>query len=249
LLGVVLMMSIPGLALFYGGLVRTKNMLSVLMQVFMIVSVTGLLWCCWGYSMAFTSGGENHFFGGFSKAFLQGVDGTTLGATFSNNVYIPELAFVVFQMTFAMITPALIVGAFAERVKFMPLMIFVVLWSTIVYYPIAHMVWYWAGPDFLADAPTDYGYLWGKGRAGLRRRHGGAHQCRHRRAWWAACSSGKRVGHGKEAMPPHSLTMTMIGASLLWVGWFGFNAGSNLEANGVTAVAFVNTMVATCARR
>src|SRR6478752_2779654 len=242
----VLMMSVPALALFYGGLVRTKNMLSVLMQVFMIVSVTGLLWCCWGYSMAFTSGGENHFFGGFSKAFLMGVTGGSYAATFSNNVYIPELAFVVFQMTFAMITPALIVGAFAERVKFAPLMIFVVLWSTIVYYPIAHMVWYWAGPDFLADAPTDHGWLWGMGALDFA---GGT--VVHINAGIAGLVGclfiGKRVGHGKEPMPPHSLTMTMIGASLLWVGWFGFNAGSNLEANGVTAVAFVNTMVATCA--
>ncbi|MBO9581626.1 MAG: ammonium transporter [Sphingobium sp.] len=242
----VLMMSIPGLALFYGGLVRTKNMLSVLMQVFMIVSVTGLLWCCYGYSMAFTSGGENHFFGGLSKAFLMGVDGTTSGATFSNNVYLPELVFVVFQMTFAMITPALIVGAFAERVKFSGLIIFIVLWSTIVYYPMAHMVWYWAGPDFLVDAPTDYGMLWGWGALDFA---GGT--VVHINAGIAGLAGaivlGKRSGYPKEPMPPHSLTMTMIGASLLWVGWFGFNAGSNLEANGVTAVAFVNTMVATCA--
>ena len=161
----VLMMSIPALALFYGGLVRAKNMLSVLMQVFMIVSVTGLLWCVAGYSLAFTSGGENQFIGGLSKALLAGVDNTTLAATFSNNVYLPELTFVVFQMTFAMITPALIVGAFAERIKFSSLLIFVVLWSFVVYYPIAHMVWYWAGPDFLPDAPTDTGFLWGMARS------------------------------------------------------------------------------------
>ncbi|WP_242125758.1 ammonium transporter [Sphingobium sp. Sx8-8] len=242
----VLMMSIPGLALFYGGLVRTKNMLSVLMQVFMIVSVTGLLWCCYGYSIAFTSGGENHFFGGLSKAFLMGVDGTTSAATFSNNVYLPELVYVVFQMTFAMITPALIVGAFAERVKFSSLIVFVVLWSTVVYYPIAHMVWYWAGPDFLADTPTDGGFLWAMGALDFA---GGT--VVHINAGIAglvgALMIGKRVGFPKEPMPPHSLTMTMIGASLLWVGWFGFNAGSNLEANGVTGVAFMNTMVATCA--
>ena len=242
----VLMMSIPGLALFYGGLVRTKNMLSVLMQVFMIVSVTGLLWCCYGYSIAFTSGGDNHFFGGLSKAFLMGVDGTTSAATFSNNVYLPELVYVVFQMTFAMITPALIVGAFAERVKFSSLIVFVVLWSTVVYYPIAHMVWYWAGPDFLADAPTDGGFLWAMGALDFA---GGT--VVHINAGIAglvgALMIGKRVGFPKEPMPPHSLTMTMIGASLLWVGWFGFNAGSNLEANGVTGVAFMNTMVATCA--
>ncbi|WP_340265789.1 ammonium transporter [Sphingobium mellinum] len=242
----VLMMSVPGLALFYGGLVRTKNMLSVLMQVFMIVSVAGLVWCCWGYSMAFTSGGENHFFGGFSKAFLMGVDGTTMAATFSNNVYLPEFVFVVFQMTFAMITPALIVGAFAERVKFSSLIVFVVLWLTVVYFPMAHMVWYWAGPDFLADTPTDSGMLWGWGALDFA---GGT--VVHINAGIAglvgALMIGKRVGFPKEPMPPHSLTMTMIGASLLWVGWFGFNAGSNLEANGVTGVAFINTMVATCA--
>jgi Amt family ammonium transporter len=242
----VLMMSVPGLALFYGGLVRTKNMLSILMQVFMIVSVAGLVWCCWGYSIAFTSGGSNPFFGGLSKAFLMGVDGTTYGATFSNNVYLPEFVFVVFQMTFAMITPALIVGAFAERVKFSSLMVFVVLWLTVIYFPMAHMVWYWAGPDFLVDAPTDYGLLWGWGALDFA---GGT--VVHINAGIAglvgAIMIGKRVGFPKEPMPPHSLTMTMIGASLLWVGWFGFNAGSNLEANAVTGVAFINTMVATCA--
>jgi Amt family ammonium transporter len=245
----VLMMSVPALALFYGGLVRTKNMLSVLMQVFMIVSVAALVWCGWGYSMAFTSGGDGAlapFVGGFSKVFLQGVTGGTYAATFSNNVYIPELSFVVFQMTFAMITPALIVGAFAERVKFMPLMVFMVLWMTLVYFPIAHMVWYWAGPDFLVDAPTDYGWLWGKGALDFA---GGT--VVHINAGIAGLVGclviGPRIGYGKEPMPPHSLTMTMIGASLLWVGWFGFNAGSNLEANGVTAVAFINTMVATAA--
>ncbi|BAI95024.1 ammonium transporter [Sphingobium sp. TA15] len=242
----VLMMSVPGLALFYGGLVRTKNMLSILMQVFMIVSVAGLVWCCWGYSIAFTSGGDNHFFGGLSKAFLMGVDGTTYGATFSNNVYLPEFVFVVFQMTFAMITPALIVGAFAERVKFSSLIVFVVLWLTFIYFPMAHMVWYWAGPDFLVDAPTDYGLLWGWGALDFA---GGT--VVHINAGIAglvgAIMVGKRVGFPKEPMPPHSLTMTMIGASLLWVGWFGFNAGSNLEANAVTGVAFINTMVATCA--
>ncbi|MFO1261317.1 MAG: ammonium transporter [Sphingomonadaceae bacterium] len=242
----VLMMAIPGLALFYGGLVRTKNMLSICMQVFMIVAVCGLAWVGWGYSIAFTSGGENHYFGGLSKAFLAGVSGTTYGATFSNNVYLPEFVFVVFQMTFAMITPALIIGAFAERVKFSAVMVFVLAWSTIVYYPVAHMVWYWAGPDFLADAPTDYGLLWGWGALDFA---GGT--VVHINAGIAglvgAIMIGKRIGFPKEPMPPHSLVMTMIGASLLWVGWFGFNAGSNLESNGVTAVAFINTMVATCA--
>jgi ammonium transporter, Amt family len=247
----VLLMSIPALALFYGGLVRTKNMLSILMQVFMIVSVAALVWVSWGYSIAFTSGaGLEVFgvqlFGSLSKAFLAGVDATTVVATFSNNVYIPEYAFIVFQMTFACITPALIVGAFAERVKFTPLIIFTVLWLTLAYFPIAHMVWYWAGPDFLADAPTDVGYLWGIGALDFA---GGT--VVHINAGIAGLIGclivGPRVGFGKEATPPHSLVMTMIGASLLWVGWFGFNAGSNLEANGLAALAFINTFVATAA--
>jgi len=240
----VLMMSIPGLALFYGGLVRTKNMLSVLMQVLTIVSVAALVWVSWGYTLAFTSGSP--FVGGLSKAFLAGVDGTTFAATFSNNVYIPELAFVVFQMTFACITPALIVGAFAERIKFTPLIIFTVLWLTLCYFPVAHMVWYWAGPDFLPDAPTDTGFLWGMGALDFA---GGT--VVHINAGIAGLVGclviGKRLGYKTENMSPHSLVMTMIGASLLWVGWFGFNAGSNLEANGVTAVAFINTFVATAA--
>lgn len=244
----VLMMSVPGLALFYGGLVRTKNMLSVLMQVLMIVCVASLVWVCWGYSMAFTagSGATAPFVGGFSKLFLKGVDATTLAATFSNGVYIPEYAYICFQMTFACITPALIVGAFAERVKFTPLIIFVVAWLTIVYFPIAHMVWYWAGPDFLPKQPGDFGYLYGIGALDFA---GGT--VVHINAGIAGLMGclviGKRLGYKKEPMPPHSLTMTMIGASLLWVGWFGFNAGSNLEANGVTGVAFINTFVATAA--
>ena len=255
----VLMMSVPALALFYGGLVRTKNMLSVLMQVFMIVSVAALVWCCWGYTMAFTSGGDAAtapFIGGFSKLFLMGVSGGTYAATFSNNVYLPEFVFVIFQMTFACITPALIVGAFAERIKFSALMVFVVAWLTVVYFPIAHMVWYWAGPDFLADTVVkdaagvlvsqDAGYLWGKGALDFA--GGTVVHINAGIAGLVGCIMiGKRIGFGKEATPPHSLTMTMIGASLLWVGWFGFNAGSNLEANGVTAVAFINTFVATAA--
>ena len=244
----VLMMSVPGLALFYGGLVRTKNMLSILMQVLMIVSVASLVWVCWGYSLAFTagSGATAPFIGGLSKVMLQGVDASTFAATFSNGVYLPEYAFVIFQMTFACITPALIVGAFAERVKFTPLMIFVVAWLTLAYFPIAHMVWYWAGPDFLPANPTDTGYLWGKGALDFA---GGT--VVHINAGIAGLVGcliiGPRVGYNKDPMPPHSLTMTMIGASLLWVGWFGFNAGSNLEANGVTTVAFINTYVATAA--
>ena len=240
----VLMMSVPGLALFYGGLVRTKNMLSVLMQVFTIVSVASLVWVCWGYSLAFTSGSP--FVGGLSKMFLAGVNASTYAATFSNNVYIPEYAFVCFQMTFACITPALIVGAFAERIKFTPLIIFTVLWLTIVYFPMAHMVWYWAGPDFLVDAKTDTGLLYGWGALDFA---GGT--VVHINAGIAGLVGcliiGKRHNYKAEPMPPHSLTMTMIGASLLWVGWFGFNAGSNLESNGVTAVAFINTFVATAA--
>ena len=240
----VLLMSVPALALFYGGLVRTKNMLSLLMQVFMIVSVAALVWVSWGYTLAFTSG--TPFIGGFSKLFLQGVDATTVAATFSNNVYIPEYAFVVFQMTFACITPALIVGAFAERIKFTPLILFVVAWLTIVYFPIAHMVWYWAGPDFLVDAPTDMGYLWGMGALDFA--GGTVVHINAGIAGLVGCIMiGKRIGYGREATPPHSMTMTMIGASLLWVGWFGFNAGSNLEANGLAALAFINTFGATAA--
>ena len=244
----VLMMSIPALALFYGGLVRTKNMLSVLMQVFMIVSVAALVWCGWGYSMAFTSTGTPFpaLFGGLDKAFLANVSTSTFAATFSNNVYLPEYAFVAFQMTFACITPALIVGAFAERVKFVPLMIFMVAWLTVIYFPMAHMVWYWAGPDFLPDAPTDAGLLWGWGALDFA--GGTVVHINAGIAGLVGCLMiGKRVGFGREATPPHSLTMTMIGASLLWVGWFGFNAGSNLEANGVAALTFVNTFVATAA--
>jgi ammonium transporter, Amt family len=244
----VLMMSIPALALFYGGLVRSKNMLSVLMQVFMIVSIAALVWVGWGYTMAFTSTNSAWptIIGGFDKAFLANVTAGTYAATFSNNVYLPEFVFVIFQMTFACITPALIVGAFAERVKFWPLMLFMVLWLTTIYFPIAHMVWYWAGPDFLADAPTDMGYLWGMGALDFA--GGTVVHINAGIAGLVGCLMiGKRVGFGKEATPPHSMTMTMIGASLLWVGWFGFNAGSNLEANGVTAVAFINTFVATAA--
>jgi Amt family ammonium transporter len=252
---IVLMMSIPGVALFYGGLVRTKNMLSVLTQVFVIVSIVALVWFTVGYSMAFTAG--NPFVGGFDKAMLMGVDATTLAATFSEGVYIPELVFVSFQMTFACITAALIIGAFAERVKFSSLMVFITLWAVFVYFPMAHMVWYWDGPDaFVAAAKegeaawaavtANSGYLFNMGALDFA---GGT--VVHINAGVAglvgALIIGPRIGYGKEAMPPHSLVMTMIGASLLWVGWFGFNAGSNLEANGVTAVAFINTFLATAA--
>ena len=252
----VLMMSIPGLALFYGGLVRTKNMLSVLTQVLMIVCMVGLIWVCWGYSETFT--GLNQFVGNpFTKMFLKGVDASAKAATFSNGVYIPELTYVLFQMTFAMITPALIIGSFAERVKFWPLMLFVALWVTLVYFPVAHMVWYWGGPDVMAAAAIkggadldaaslDSGWLFYKGALDFA---GGT--VVHINAGIAGLMGclviGKRLGYPNEPMPPHSLTMTMIGASLLWVGWFGFNAGSNLEASSIASVAFMNTMIATAA--
>jgi len=247
----VLMMSVPALALFYGGLVRTKNMLSVLMQVLTIVCVAALVWFGWGYSMAFTSGAGleiagKQVVGGFSKVFLAGVDPTTFAATFSNGVYLPEYVFVMFQMTFACITPALIVGAFAERVKFTPLIIFTVLWLTLAYFPIAHMVWYWPGPDFLHSAPTDVGLIWSWGALDFA---GGT--VVHINAGIAGLVGclviGPRIGYKSEPMPPHNLVMTMIGASLLWIGWFGFNAGSGLEANAFGALAFVNTFVATAA--
>ena len=242
----VLMMAIPALALFYGGLVRTKNMLSLLVQVFMIVGIGAVMWVAVGYSLAFTPGSP--YIGGLSKAMLAGVGTGTYAATFSNNVYLPEYAFVIFQMTFACITPALIIGAFAERIKFWPLMLFCVLWTLLAYYPMAHMVWFWAGPDFLSvpEFANDKGLLWGWGALDFA---GGT--VVHINAGIAGLVGcivvGKRIGFNKEPMPPHSLTMTMIGASLLWVGWFGFNAGSNLEANGLAALAFLNTFVATAA--
>ena len=264
----VLMMSIPGLALFYGGLVRTKNMASVLTQVFSIVAMVGVVWTLYGYSMAFSDGGSmTPYIGGLTKAFMHGIDANSTAATFSNGVVIPELAYFVFQMTFAMITPALIVGAFAERIKFSAVMLFILLWSTFIYYPIAHWVWFVAAPDDVANAAkalaaaTDaaaktaaqakldevtgaVGWLAGAGALDFA---GGT--VVHINAGIAglvgALIIGKRTGYGKDLMAPHSLTMTMIGAALLWVGWFGFNAGSNLEANGTTALAFVNTMVAT----
>jgi len=240
----VLMMAIPGLALFYGGLVRTKNMASVLTQVFVIVSVVAIVWVFWGYSLAFTSG--NAFVGGFSKMFLSGVDATTLAGTFSNGVYIPEYTFVVFQMTFACITPALVIGAFAERARFSAVIVWVVLWVTLIYFPLAHMVWYWPGPDFLKDALTDTGLIWGWG--GLDFAGGTVVHINAGVAGLVGCIIiGKRLGYPREPMPPHSLTLSMVGASLLWVGWFGFNAGSNLEANGIAGVAFINTFVATAA--
>jgi len=246
----VSLMTIPGLALFYGGLVRTKNMLSVLMQVFTVFSLCMILWVIYGYSLAFTEG--NAFFGGFSKIFLKGITVDSVAATFSKGVVIPELIYVFFQATFAAITPALILGAFAERMKFSAVLAFIVLWFTFAYLPIAHMVWFWAGPDAYTDADAaakagaTAGFLFQKGAIDFA---GGTvvHINAAIAGLVGAFMVGKRVGYGKESMAPHSLTMTMIGASLLWVGWFGFNAGSNLEATGLAALAFGNTMTATAA--
>jgi Amt family ammonium transporter len=283
----VILMTLPGLALFYGGLVRAKNVLSVFMQVFICFSMIAILWVIYGYSIAFTNG--NAFFGGLSKAFLTGVDINTMAATFSKEIYLPELVYVVFQLTFAAITPALIVGAFAERMKFSAVLLFIFLWFTFAYLPMAHMVWWWAGPDaytlsadnieavkaavgetaandFLAklaaaadDAAkgavlADYGAAAGASNGWLFNQGaidfaGGT--VVHINAGIAglvcAIMLGKRVGYGKDLIAPHSLALTLIGASLLWVGWFGFNAGSNLEANGLTALAFLNTIIATAA--
>jgi Amt family ammonium transporter len=244
----VTLMVIPGLALFYGGMVRAKNMLSVLMQVFVIFSLMGVLWAVYGYSIAFTEG--NAFFGGLDKAFLMGVTPESMAATFSKGVVIPEYIYVAFQLTFAGLTPALIVGAFAERVKFSAVLLFTVIWFTFAYLPMAHMVWYWAGPDAYtspeagAAAGATAGFLFQKGALDFA--GGTVVHINAGIAGLVGCIMvGRRIGFGKESMAPHSVVMTMIGASLLWVGWFGFNAGSNLEANGTTALVFLNTMVAT----
>ena len=248
----VLLMTIPGLALFYGGLVRAKNMLSVLMQVTTIACVVMIIWAVYGYSLAFSDGGGlNSFVGGFSKAFLAGVTTSTTVESFSRGVVIPELVFVCFQMTFAAITPALIVGAFAERIKFSALLLFSILWVTFIYFPMAHMVWWWPGPEFASTNPADAtvagaGLIWSFGAIDFA---GGTvvHINAGITALVGALVLGKRVGYGKDLMAPHSLTMTLIGAGLLWVGWFGFNAGSNLEANGYAALAMLNTFLATAA--
>ena len=287
----VILMTIPGLALFYGGLVRSKNILSVLMQVFICFCMIAVLWFAYGYSVAFTngSGATAQFFGGFSKVFLKGVGINTMAATFSKETYLPEYIYIIFQLTFAAITPALIVGAFAERMKFSAVLLFLAIWFTFSYLPVAHMVWWWAGPDCftliaaaadvvkscvgdqaaadflakLAAAATDAdkssvlsaygdavnatnGWLFNWGAIDFA---GGS--VVHINAGIAglvcALVLGKRVGLGREPMAPHNLTFTVIGASLLWVGWFGFNAGSNLEANGLTGLAFFNTIIATAA--
>ncbi|NYE25517.1 ammonium transporter [Pigmentiphaga litoralis] len=249
----VLMMAVPGLALFYGGLVRSKNMLSVLMQVLVTFSLIVVLWFIYGYSLAFTEG--NAFFGGLDRLFLKGVfdnvAGTfSNGATFTKDVAIPEITFIAFQATFAGITCALIVGSFAERAKFSAVLLFMVIWFTFAYIPIAHMVWFWPGPDAYTDASkvdalnATAGLIWQWGALDFA---GGT--VVHINAGVAglvgAYVIGKRLGYGREAMQPHNLPMTMIGASLLWVGWFGFNAGSALEANNSAALAFINTFSAT----
>jgi Amt family ammonium transporter len=251
----VIMMSIPGLALFYGGLVRSKNMLSVLMQVFVTFSLIVVLWCIYGYSLAFTEG--NAFIGGFDRLFMKGLFDPAAGtfamaATFSKGVYIPELLFMAFQATFAAITCGLIVGAFAERIKFSAMLMFMVLWFTFSYTPVAHMVWYWMGPDAyaskeVAEAMTaKAGLIWQWGALDFA---GGTvvHINAAVAGLVGAYMIGKRTGYGKESMAPHSLTLTMVGASLLWVGWFGFNAGSALEAGNSAVLAFMNTLSATAA--
>jgi Amt family ammonium transporter len=251
----VILMTVPGLALFYGGLVRSKNMLSVLMQVMVTFSMIVVLWFIYGYSLAFTEG--NAFIGGFDRLFMKGIWDNATGtfanaATFSKGVVIPEIIFAAFQATFAGITGALIVGAFAERMKFSAVLMFMALWFTFSYTPIAHMVWFWMGPDAygtkeVVDAMTaKAGYLWQSGALDFA---GGTvvHINAAVAGLVGAYMVGKRIGYGKEAMAPHSLTLTMVGASLLWVGWFGFNAGSALEANGFAALAFINTFGATAA--
>src|SRR4051812_24385495 len=262
----VLLMTIPGLALFYGGLVRPKNMLSVLTHVFYTVCIVNVIWVIYGYSLTFTGG--SGFIGGLDKLFLKGVNADSQAATFSVGVPIGEYVYICFQMTFAAITPALIVGAFAERMKFSAVALFIPLWVTLVYFPMAHMVWYWAGPDTIdaaakalaaahGDAKTaaqtaldaalaDAGLIFSWGAIDFA---GGTvvHINAGIAGLMGALMVGKRVGFGKELMPPHSLPMTMIGAALLWVGWFGFNAGSNLEATGTAALAMANSFVATAA--
>ncbi len=246
----VILMSVPGLALFYGGLVRAKNMLSVLMQVFTLFCLITVLWVVYGYSLAFTEGGA--FYGSFDKVLLMGVTPDSIAATFSKGVGISEFIYVVFQGAFAAITCGLIVGGFAERMKFSAVLLFAVIWFTFAYIPMAHMVWYWAGPDAYVDAAAaeaagkTAGFLFQKGALDFA---GGTvvHINAAVAGLVGAFMVGKRVGYGRDPMTPHSLTMTMIGAALLWFGWFGFNAGSSLEANGTAALAFANTWIAPAA--
>ena len=227
----VLFMTLPGLALFYGGLVRAKNMLSVLMQCTTIAALAMVIWVVYGYSFAF-GGSDSAFFGGFAKVFLSGVNLETTAATFTDGIVLPEYVFICFQMTFAVITPALIVGAFAERIKFSAVMLFVALWLTIVYFPVAHMVWDGAGYLFNLGAIDFAGGTVVHINAGIA-------------ALVGSIMVGKRIGYGKEILAPHSMTLTMVGASILWIGWFGFNGGSNLEATAGAALAIINTFTAT----
>ncbi len=246
----VVMMAAPGLGLFYGGMVRAKNMLSVLMQTLVVFCLLGVLWAVYGYSLAFTDG--NAFIGGFDKLFMKGVTPESVVATFSKGVVLPEYIFAAFELTFAAITTALIIGGFAERIKFSAVLIFMVIWFTFSYIPMAHMVWYWAGPDAYTSAEAAEkagavaGFLFGKGALDFA---GGTvvHINAGVAALVGAFMIGPRLGYRRESMAPHSLTMTMVGASLLFVGWFGFNVGSSLEAGATAGLAFFNTLVATCA--
>ncbi|MET0581512.1 MAG: ammonium transporter [Pseudoxanthomonas sp.] len=246
----VIFMTLPGLALFYGGLVRSKNVLSILVQNLAVFSLIAVLWALYGYSLAFTEGTQ--VIGGWDRLFAKGLDAAAIGATFTKGVYIPELAFFVFQGAFACITCALIVGAFAERVKFAGVMLFTVLWFTFAYLPMAHMVWFFPGPDAFTDNEAvagvlaKSGFLFAKGALDFA---GGTvvHINAAVAGLVGAYVIGKRTGYGREAIKPHNLTLTMVGASILWFGWFGFNAGSALEAGGVAAIAFVNTFLATAA--
>jgi Amt family ammonium transporter len=245
----VLMMTIPGLALFYGGMVRTKNMLSIITQVMAIQCIVCVVWFLWGYSMAFTEGSGflAPFVGGFSKAFLSGIKIGDLTETFTLGVGLHEIIYICFQMTFAAITTALAIGGFAERMKFSAVVLFAILWSTIVYFPIAHSVWFWPGPSGVAtNATTVAGFGFSMGALDFA---GGTvvHINAGIAGFVGALLLGRRVGFRKEPMAPHSLTLTMTGAALLWVGWFGFNAGSNLEANEVAGLAMANTFIATAA--
>ncbi|OGB71078.1 MAG: ammonia channel protein [Burkholderiales bacterium RIFOXYC12_FULL_65_23] len=251
----VILMTVPGLALFYGGLVRSKNMLSILMQVMVVFSLAVVLWFIYGYSLAFTEGSS--FIGGLDRLFMKGIWDNASGtfanaATFSKGVVIPEIVFAAFQATFAGITCALIVGAFAERMKFSAVLLFTAIWFTFSYLPVAHMVWFWMGPDaysskeVIDEMTSKAGLIWQWGALDFA---GGT--VVHINAAVAGLVGsymvGKRIGYGRESMAPHSLTLTMVGASLLWVGWFGFNAGSALEANGFAGLAFINTFAATAA--
>ncbi len=249
----VLMMILPGLALFYGGLVRAKNMLSMLMQTATVTVIGMIAWALWGYSLAFTQGTEqlNPYIGSLSKAFMQGMDYSTLVETFSVGVYLPELVFFAFQMTFACITAALVLGGVAERLKFSGLVLFAILWPLLSYYPIAHMVWWWAGASSAVGQTADQlaggaGQIWAWGALDFA---GGTvvHINAGIAALMGAIILGKRLSYRREAILPHSLVLTFVGAGLLWVGWFGFNAGSNLEANGYAALAMVNTLLCTAA--